>query len=340
VPLFARSWHHLFKVNLVKMTTSAFNVPNNYLGVVLETFGAGNAPQRPDLMACLKDACDRGLVIVAISQCSKGTVSDAYQTGRTLLQAGVVPGGDMTPECALTKLSYLLSKTSLSTADVRKLIGTPLRGELTRPSTAAPMHGSMEHSLESIQGLLSEVVRLSNRSVAASGPQIVVESSTPSVDSTAPWSWTASEALTTEAALLPYLIHVAAAKDDVEALRFCIKPATQDPATELISPTVEHPQQNQLIPGGIVNALDSASGHSPLHTAALNGSLRCVQSLLEAGALVHLRDSLGHTALYYVSQYWRFAGITNISHPGCSSKPRKHRRRVDEGWRQSRRKRC
>ncbi len=67
-------------------------------GVVLETYGAGNAPQRSDLVAALKEACDNGVVIVAITQCSKGSVSDAYETGRSLLQAGVVPGGDMTPE--------------------------------------------------------------------------------------------------------------------------------------------------------------------------------------------------------------------------------------------------
>jgi lysophospholipase len=67
-------------------------------GVVLETYGAGNAPQRSDLMSSLKEACDRGVVIVAISQCAKGSVSDAYETGRTLLQVGVVPGADMTPE--------------------------------------------------------------------------------------------------------------------------------------------------------------------------------------------------------------------------------------------------
>jgi 60kDa lysophospholipase len=67
-------------------------------GVILETFGAGNAPQRADLMASLKEACDRGVVIVAISQCAKGTVNDEYEAGRALLDAGVVPGGDMTPE--------------------------------------------------------------------------------------------------------------------------------------------------------------------------------------------------------------------------------------------------
>jgi lysophospholipase len=67
-------------------------------GVVLETFGAGNAPQRADFMLSLEDACKHGIVIVAISQCAKGSVSDTYETGRTLLKAGVVPGGDMTPE--------------------------------------------------------------------------------------------------------------------------------------------------------------------------------------------------------------------------------------------------
>lgn len=64
----------------------------------METFGAGNAPQRADVVEALKEACDRGIVVVAISQCAKGSVSDAYETGRTLLDAGVVPGSDMTPE--------------------------------------------------------------------------------------------------------------------------------------------------------------------------------------------------------------------------------------------------
>lgn len=71
-------------------------------GVVLETFGAGNAPQRADVMEALKEACDHGVVVVAISQCAKGSVSDAYETGRSLLQAGVVPGSDMTPEVYLS----------------------------------------------------------------------------------------------------------------------------------------------------------------------------------------------------------------------------------------------
>jgi lysophospholipase len=78
-------------------TARAFLAPPT-LGIVLETFGAGNASQRTDFLAALKEACDRGVVIVAISQCAKGSVSGNYETGQTLIQAGVVPGGDMTPE--------------------------------------------------------------------------------------------------------------------------------------------------------------------------------------------------------------------------------------------------
>ena len=83
-------------------TIRAFVMPPTR-GIVLETFGAGNAPQRADLVEALKEACDNGVVIVAITQCSKGSVSDAYESGRSLLQAGVVPGGDMTPEVSTTR---------------------------------------------------------------------------------------------------------------------------------------------------------------------------------------------------------------------------------------------
>lgn len=64
--------------------------------------GAGNAPQRADLMDALRTACEKGIIIVAITQCTKGSVSDAYETGRTLRDVGVVSGGDMTPEVRKT----------------------------------------------------------------------------------------------------------------------------------------------------------------------------------------------------------------------------------------------
>lgn len=68
-------------------------------GVVLETYGAGNAPsKRPDLLRIIKEASDRGVVIVNVTQCKKGIVSDLYGTAKPLVQAHVVFGRDMTPE--------------------------------------------------------------------------------------------------------------------------------------------------------------------------------------------------------------------------------------------------
>ncbi|KAH9483884.1 L-asparaginase [Psilocybe cubensis] len=258
-------------------------------GVVLETFGAGNAPQRADVMEALKEACDRGVVIVAISQCAKGSVSDAYETGRSLLEVGVVPGSDMTPECALTKLSYLLSKTELSSKEVRNLIGEPLRGELTLASGGIGQQPIIEQNAENIQQLLSQFVRLTRPptvipAIRVSGPEA---SSSTIQDVAAPWSWTAAEAAITEAVLFPFLIHLAAARDDIESLEFCL---------------VNSNFIKDQIPGGIVNCLETGSGRSPLHVASLNGSSKSVELLLRSGALVHLRDTLGHTALYLAAR--------------------------------------
>ncbi|PWN49468.1 asparaginase-domain-containing protein [Violaceomyces palustris] len=100
-------------------------------GVVLESYGAGNAPSRSDLLQVFKEASDRGLVIVNITQCMQGEVSAIYAVGKKLEKVGVVAGSDMTPECALAKLSYLLGKEELSPDDVRELMSRPLRGELT-----------------------------------------------------------------------------------------------------------------------------------------------------------------------------------------------------------------
>ncbi|KII89151.1 hypothetical protein PLICRDRAFT_160296 [Plicaturopsis crispa FD-325 SS-3] len=276
-------------------------------GVVLETFGSGNAPQRSDLMNALKEACDQGIVIVAISQCAKGSVSDAYDTGRTLLDAGVVPGGDMTPECALTKLSYLLSKPELSPGEVRNLIGTPLRGELTRPrlpSVSSPK--ITEETLDKIHDVLNHFVRLSTTS---SQPKIVLETDhgrrsqlgldDNARDAAAPWRWTAAEAASTEGALLPFLIHLAAARDDLESIQFCLAASESQ---KLSSPGMDIQGPSMTTAAGIVNVLDRTSWRTPLHVAALNGSASCARLLIKSGALVHLRDSLGHSPLYYAAR--------------------------------------
>lgn len=106
-------------------------------GAVLRTFGAGNAPSANlALMNVLKEASERGVVIVNISQCGRGNVVASYETGVALREAGVVPGGDMTFEAALTKLGYLLGQDR-TPDDVRKLMQINLRGELTEMAPTA-----------------------------------------------------------------------------------------------------------------------------------------------------------------------------------------------------------
>lgn len=258
-------------------------------GVVLETFGAGNAPQRKDLMSALREACERGVVIVAITQCMKGSVSNAYETGRTLLEAGIVPGGDMTPECALTKLSYLLSKPELSAEGVRKLVGTPLRGELTS-TPRGTLTPAIDVNFEAIGNTLGHIVRLTSRA-RNSTPAIVVSDAQDELpDAGAPWAWTAVEAATTQRALFSWLVHLAAAANDADGLLHCL------------STDGAHEEERSTIVGGIANWINPASGRSPLHVAAISGSAHCVHALLKEGSLVHLRDSLDHTALYYAAR--------------------------------------
>ncbi|XP_077476824.1 60 kDa lysophospholipase isoform X1 [Stigmatopora argus] len=101
-------------------------------GVVLETYGSGNGPDnRPDLLEEFKKATDYGVIIINCTQCLRGTVSTSYATGKVLTDAGLVSGGDMTPEAALSKLSYVLAKRDLGIEAKKKMMSQNLRGEMT-----------------------------------------------------------------------------------------------------------------------------------------------------------------------------------------------------------------
>lgn len=100
-------------------------------GVVLKSFGAGNAPNDPWFLDAIRDTASKGVVIVNITQCSNGCVHPMrYVTGKELADAGCVSGHDLTSEAAITKLMYLFGM-GLRGVEVKKYMSRSLRGEMS-----------------------------------------------------------------------------------------------------------------------------------------------------------------------------------------------------------------
>ena len=100
-------------------------------GVVLETYGAGNAMTTDWFIQELSEAIQRGLVIVNVTQCLAGAVEmSIYETGNRLSQAGVISAGDMTFEATLVKLMFLLGQ-GYSQDEVTQLIPKSIAGEIS-----------------------------------------------------------------------------------------------------------------------------------------------------------------------------------------------------------------
>lgn len=100
-------------------------------GIVLKTFGAGNAPTYPWFTEAIKEAVDRGIVILNVTQCVNGGVhAKMYMSGNQLSSTGVISGHDITSEAAITKMMYLFG-LGLSTSEVKRYLECSLCGEVT-----------------------------------------------------------------------------------------------------------------------------------------------------------------------------------------------------------------
>ncbi|KAL7992703.1 hypothetical protein Chor_016959 [Crotalus horridus] len=229
-------------------------------GIVLETYGSGNAPNNcPELLDLLRKATDSNVVILNCTQCLRGSVSSLYATGKeifwlkglplangcetvieTLMDAGVIPGGDMTPEAALAKLSYVLSKPGLTFDQKKKMLNKNLRGEMT---------------------------------VVPIGTQITLKDCKFIQEIAKYLLISCKEELTAvRDALTPSLACVAAKNGDLTALK-----VLQDLGGNLSSGDYD--------------------GRTPLHVASCEGNLKVVRHLLKSGATVYAKDRLGATPL-------------------------------------------
>ncbi len=100
-------------------------------GVVLETYGSGNAPSEEWFIGSIEKAINKGIHVVNVTQCSGGSVNMGhYETSTQLKEIGVISGRDITTEAAITKLMHLLG-SNIQHAEFKALFEKPLRGELS-----------------------------------------------------------------------------------------------------------------------------------------------------------------------------------------------------------------
>ncbi|KAL6636441.1 asparaginase-domain-containing protein [Neocallimastix sp. 'constans'] len=252
-------------------------------GVILESYGAGNAPdKRKDLLQALKEATDQGIIIVNCTQCTKGSVSDIYATGKVLTDAGLISGKDMTTECALAKLSYLLGK-NINKEAIKQLIKTNIRGELS-DTPKIPRFSKFTNPDDSYIVKIINLIKSENNKNNNINNNNTNDININNINTINHNNIKEEEGnryikdnihSKINKILLPSLYRIAASTGDILGL-------------------------NELLDGwpALINDADY-HGKTALHLTAIQNHFKTSEYLIKMGCIVHTRDLYDHTPLWY-----------------------------------------
>lgn len=274
-------------------------------GVVLQTYGCGSDATIPkDLLEEIRQAILRGVLIVHCFQCTRATVTAAYETSQTLLEAGVIHGADMTPEAALTKLSYVIAKSEWSLDTKKDMLKANLRGELTVVQT--PWVDNV-----SLIDVIAKSLNISSYDELQSLKTILYPSILCSV--TAKNDLALLDTMRQHGAYLSSSdydyrtpLHIAASEGNVKAVEYLLQNGAalhvrdREHNTPLMSAVLadQHAVIPLLVQAGAFLNFPSLKIADFLCTAARNGSVRRLLSFKLAGASLFEVDATRRTCLH------------------------------------------